>query len=192
MRDGIAPRPARLGDDFYRRDALVVAPDLLGKVVCRRDDAGVIRRGRIVEAEVYRGEEDTACHARFGRTKRAEVLYLAGGVAYVYLCYGIHRMLNVVTGPGEMPQAVLIRALAPANHCGQTPMAQPPSMVGPGRLTKALGITLDDNRADLRTSSRLWIEDDGNGPENIMTSPRIGIGYASAQDQARLWRFTVS
>ena len=168
--------------DFFRRDALVVAPELLGKVLCCRGEDGVVRRGRISECEAYRGEDDTACHARFGRTKRSEVLYMPGGHAYVYLCYGIHHLMNVVTGPEDMPQAVLLRALVPV---GDTT-----NMTGPGRLTKALGITVADNRLDLCTSNRLWIEDDGFTPEKINTSPRIGIGYATPDDQALPWRFT--
>ena len=167
---------ARLGDDFYRRDVLDVAPGLLGKLLCCRDADGAVRRGRIAEVEAYRGEDDTACHARFGRTKRSEVLYLAGGHAYVYLCYGIHHLLNVVTGAEDVPQAVLIRGLA--------------GVAGPGRLTKTLGVTLADNRLDLRTSERLWLEDDGCPAAEIHATPRIGIGYASAEDQARPWRFT--
>jgi len=132
-------------------------------------------RGRINEVEAYRGEEDTACHARAGRTKRTEVLYMAGGHAYVYLCYGIHCLLNVVTGEEGDPQAVLIRGLA--------------EVPGPGRLTKAFGITLDENRLDLIASPALWLEDDGSAPR-IHASKRIGIGYATQEDQDRLWRFT--
>ncbi len=165
----------RLGDDFYSRGVLEVAPALLGMVVCCRDADGAVRRGRIAEVEAYRGEEDSACHSRFGRTKRTEALYLAGGHAYVYLCYGIHVMLNVVTGAVDEPQAALIRGLVDVS--------------GPGRLTKALGVSLDDNRLDLRTSDRLWLEDDGFEPAGVETSSRIGIGYASPQDQARPWRF---
>ena len=166
---------ARMGYDFYRQDVLDVAPALLGKVICRSIGDGV-RRGRITEVEAYRGEEDTACHARAGKTRRTVTLYLAGGHTYVYLCYGIHHMLNVVTGPAERPQAALIRGLE--------------GIPGPGRLTRALGITTDDNAVDLVTSPRLWIEDDGYIPATIETSPRIGIGYASEDDRRRLWRFT--
>jgi len=164
----------RLGSDFYTRDVLVVAPELLGKTLCRRVGETTLT-GRITEVEAYRGEEDTACHARVGRTKRTEVLYMAGGHAYVYLCYGIHCLLNVVTGKQGDPQAVLIRGLADVS--------------GPGRLTKAFGITLEDNRLDLVTSSTLWLEDEGFVPQ-VSTSRRIGIGYATQEDQARLWRFT--
>ena len=165
----------RLGSDFYTRDVLCVAPELIGKVLCRRLGERVLR-GQICEVEAYRGEEDTACHARVGRTKRTEVLYMAGGHAYVYLCYGIHHLLNVVTGEEGDPQAVLIRGLAEVS--------------GPGRLTRAFGITLEENRMDLTTSQELWLEDGGFSP-TIEASRRIGIGYATQEDQARLWRFTV-
>jgi len=164
----------RLGHDFYTRDVLQVAPDLVGMVLCRTLGP-MTMRARISEVEAYRGEEDTACHARAGRTTRTEVLYMGGGHAYVYLCYGIHHLLNVVTGEEGAPQAVLIRGLAEVS--------------GPGRLTKALGITLAENRMDLTVSETLWIEDDGCTPQ-IQTSPRIGIAYATAEDQARLWRFS--
>jgi len=168
-------RAERLGVDFYRRDVLDVAPALLGKVLCRQLGTE-IHRGRITEVEAYRGEEDTACHARAGKTRRTITLYLPGGHTYVYLCYGIHHLLNIVTGAQEQPQAALIRGLA--------------GLPGPGRLTKALGITTDDNALDLVTSPHLWLEDAHFIPKHIQTSPRIGIGYASEDDQRRLWRFT--
>jgi len=167
----------RLGLDFYRRDVLEVAPRLLGLWLCHRVGPD-IRRGRITEVEAYRGQSDTACHARVGRTKRTEVLYLGGGHAYVYLCYGLHHLVNVVTGPPDQPQAALIRGIE--GHAG------------PGRLTKALDITLDNNREDLTTSPDLWLEDDGRRPARIDAGRRVGIGYASAADQARLWRWYVA
>jgi len=166
----------RLEGDFYAQDVLDAAPALLGKVICRAGASGVIRRGRITEVEVYRGEADTACHARVGRTRRTSVLYRPGGYAYVYLCYGIHHLFNIVTGPVDQPQAALIRGIEGA--------------VGPGRTTAALGITTADNDTDLRTAADLWLEDDGTRPVRIAASPRVGIGYASPEDQARLWRFT--
>jgi len=166
----------RLTSAFYQCDVLDVAPNLLGKLLCYVDGSEV-RRGRITEVEAYRGETDTACHAHAGRTKRTEVLYLGGGHAYVYLCYGIHHLFNVVTGPEGQPQAALIRGIE--------------GFPGPGRLTKALDITLDNNRTDLTISPNLWLEDDGYRPPALKTSPRIGIAYASEEDQARLWRWYV-
>jgi len=165
----------RLPNDFYAQDVLDAAPALLGKLLCRRISADEVLRLRITETEAYRGAEDTACHARAGKTKRTAVMFGPGGVAYVYLCYGIHSLLNVITGPEGEPQAVLIRGVE--GH------------PGPGRLTKALQIDRGLNGHDMRGSNALWIEDDGFVPARILAAPRVGIGYASEVDQKRLWRF---
>ena len=130
-------------------------------------------RLRIAETEAYCGEQDTACHAHKGRTNRTEVLYGKAGTIYVYLCYGIHWLLNVVTGEEEQPEAVLIRACIDA--------------MGPGKTTKALGITGTLNRQSI-TGNELWIEDDGYVCD-VITHKRVGIGYASIEDQNKLWRF---
>ena len=159
----------RLDQDFFRRDCPEVARDLVGKVLVHRGNTL-----RISETECYCGENDTACHASKGRTKRTEVMYLSAGTVYVYLCYGMHWMLNIVTGEENQPEAVLIRACAEAN--------------GPGKLTKALGITGDLNRSSVVTSEALWIGDDGFRCDTE-TDKRVGIGYASQEDQDRLWRF---
>lgn len=159
----------RLSYEFYHRPCDVVARELVGKVIV----CGDIRL-RISETEVYWGENDTACHASKGRTKRTEVLYARAGTIYVYLCYGIHWLINIVTGEENDPQAVLIRA------CVEAP--------GPGKLTKALGITGKYNRQSILETQDLWIGDDGFSCETE-TAPRVGIGYASPEDQARLWRF---
>ncbi len=159
----------RLGEDFFRRACPEVAKDLVGKVLIFRENTL-----RISETEVYCGEEDTACHASKGRTKRTEVMYEEAGTVYVYLCYGMHWMLNLVTGEAGHPEAVLIRACLEAN--------------GPGKLTKRLGITGAENRSSVLTSEHLWIGDDGFHCE-IETNKRVGIGYASQEDQNRLWRF---
>lgn len=132
------------------------------------------KRFRISETEAYCGEADTACHAHKGRTPRTEVLYADAGTLYIYLCYGIHWLLNIVTGEPGQPEAVLIRA------CLEAP--------GPGKLTKALGITGTLNRESAVSSPELWIEDDGFSCE-VETAKRVGIGYASQEDQDRLWRF---
>ena len=163
----------RLKYDFYHRPCLDVARDLVGKWLVRRLPSGEILRLRISETEAYCGEADTACHAHKGRTKRTEVLYADAATIYIYLCYGVHWLLNVVTGDAEDPQAVLIRA------CVDAP--------GPGRLTKALSITGELNRGSI-CGDELWIEDDGM-PCNVVTDKRVGIGYASQEDQGRLWRF---
>lgn len=160
---------ARLNYDFYHRPCLEVARDLVGKVLVVNGN-----RLRISETEAYCGESDTACHAHKGRTQRTEVLYAQAGTVYVYLCYGIHWLLNIVTGEKEQPEAVLIRA------CLEAP--------GPGRLTKALGITGRFNRDSVVDSAELWIEDDGFSCQ-VVTDKRVGIGYASQEDQDRPWRF---
>src|SRR6185436_14549062 len=134
-----------VGREFYDRNAVRVAPALLGCILARRRRGGWIA-GRIVETEAYVGEHDLACHARAGRTARTEVMYGEPGHAYVYLIYGIHQMLNCVCGPGSDANAVLVRAAEPV------PDSAPwlhSSARGPGNLCKAFGIRLDDNRADL-------------------------------------------
>ena len=163
----------RLKADFYRRGALNVAPELLGKWLCKQTEDGIMRV-QITETEAYVGEDDSACHASRGRTPRNEVMYSAGGVAYVYLCYGIHHLLNIVTGEKEFPEGVMIRAVEGAN--------------GPGKLTRMLGICRELNREDVVQSQVLWIEDDG-GVYGYSTAPRVGIDYARPEDRDRLWRF---
>lgn len=159
----------RLTYDFFHRPCEAVARDLVGKLLHCNDNVL-----RISETEVYCGEGDTACHASKGRTKRTEVMYLEAGTAYIYLCYGMHWMLNIVTGEKDHPEAVLIRA------CTEAP--------GPGRLTKQLGITGTLNRDNVVISDTLWLEDDGFSC-SIETGKRVGIGYATQEDQDRLWRF---
>ncbi len=164
----------RLKKEFYKKDALEVAPLLLGKLLVRRLDSGEIIKKRIVETEAYVGEEDSACHARAGKTKRTEVLYEEGGVLYVYLCYGIHSLLNVVTGEIDKPQAVLIRGLE--------------GFIGPGKLTKAMNIDLRFNKTELTSSDEIWIEDDGLITD-YYTTKRGGIDYASEPYRSIEWRF---
>jgi len=162
----------RLSNEIYTLSALQLAPYLLGKHLCRRLGDKIIRLP-ITETEAYCGETDTACHAHRGKTPRNAVMYEPGGIAYIYLCYGIHNLLNVVAASEGEPEAVLIRGVE--------------GISGPGRVTKALEIGLDLNREDYRASNLLWLED---GAEvEFVTTPRIGIGSASEEDQARLWRF---
>lgn len=159
----------RLPYEFYHRPCLEVARDLVGKVLVHNE-----QRLRISETESYCGENDTACHAHKGRTKRTEVLYADAGTIYVYLCYGVHWLLNIITGDVDDPQGVLIRACVDAE--------------GPGKLTKKLGISGSLNRKSAVTSDELWIEDDGFRCD-IELDKRVGIGYASQEDQDKLWRF---
>ena len=158
---------------YFYAPATELAPLLLGKILCREVDGEVIRR-RILETECYFGKEDSACHAHKGRTNRTDVMYGKGGRAYVYLCYGIHNMLNFTTGPKEHPEAVLIRGVEGA--------------MGPGRLTKLMKIDRSLNKAILIPESGLWIEDDGIVLD-FFTAKRVGIDYAKEIDREKPWRF---
>ena len=162
-----------LTPEFFNRDALEVAPKLVGKLIVREIDGERVEL-RISEVEVYRGEDDTACHAHKGRTKRTEVMYGEAGRYYVYLCYGMHYLLNIVTGNVDEPQAILIRATVEAD--------------GPGKLTKKLQIDKELNGAKAEKESNLWFEDDGK-KFNYYKDKRVGIAYASKRDQNRLWRY---
>ena len=163
-----------LGKDYFAKDAKALAPDLVGKLLCRRTDEGVIK-ARITETECYFGEEDTACHAHKGKTERTKPMYESGGITYVYLCYGIHSLLNIVTGEKNHPEAVLIRGVDRA--------------CGPGKLTKLLKISVKDNFLPLSEESGIWIEDDGIKKPKLERTSRIGIDYASKRDRERKWRF---
>ena len=164
----------RLGSGFFSRDALDVAPELLGKALVRSYPDGSERRLLITETEVYRGEEDTACHAHRGRTKRTEMLYRGGGAVYVYLCYGMHWLMNVITGEREQPQGVLLRAGAVHN--------------GPAKLTKYLQVDKQFNGDSFLTCPELWIADDGFRPA-LRTDVRVGIDYAGAYWKNMPWRW---
>jgi len=182
--------PARLSRTFFSRPTLDVTADLIGKVLVDQTRAG-LAAGMIVEAEAYIGEDDPACHAAPGRTRRNEPLYGPPGVAYVYLNYGMHHLVNAVTEAKGAPAAVLIRALAPLDgiplmlkrRVNGKPIHEAELCRGPGNLTKALGITLKENRLDL-TSSRLWIEDRGLEPGRLSWGTRIGI----TRGAERPWR----
>ena len=165
-----------LGREYFAKSAIELAPDLLGKLLCRRVGDHTVRV-RITETECYFGEEDSACHAHRGKTPRTEVMYHEGGETYVYLCYGIHSLLNIVTGPEGHPEAVLIRGVE-----GQK---------GPGRVTKSLSITVQDNRLQLSPENGIWLEDDGARPPRFACGPRVGIDYALPKDRERPWRYTV-
>ena len=164
----------KLEKNAYSMRATELAPYLLGKLLCRRTEGGVIK-ARICETECYFGEDDTACHAHKGKTQRTKTLYAEGGIAYVYLCYGIHSLLNVVSGERDFPEAVLIRGVEGAS--------------GPGRVTKYMQIDRSFNETSFTDSSELWIEDDGYSCEKIKLERRVGIDYASPDDRERKWRF---
>ena len=188
---------AVLPRSFYNRPTLTVAKELLGKVLVHRTSGG-LASGMIVETEAYIGETDPACHAAPGPTKRNEPLYGPPGIAYVYLNYGIHYLVNAVTEAEGQPAAVLIRALQPVD--GIAVMTRRRSRAGgaideadlcrgPGKLTKALGITIAENRLDLCAlpPSNLYIEERGFAIRKVAQGPRIGIRVAVE----RPWRFWV-
>lgn len=163
----------KIAKDFYTKRAIELAPLLLGKLLCRNVN-GTILKYRITETECYYGEEDTACHAHKGKSERTKIMYEQGGLAYVYLCYGIHNLLNVVTGNKNFPEAVLIRGVE--------------GYQGPGKLTKAMQIDRSLNGEDFVTSNRLWLEEDGFSG-SFSTGKRVGIDYATEEYREKPWRF---
>ena len=185
----------KLRQSFFARDTVTVARALLGRRLVRSLN-GERLSGIISETEAYVGEQDTACHASRGCTPRTRVMYGPPGHYYVYLIYGMYHMLNIVTaGEGE-PEAVLVRALMPeegvermqANRKG-APLRQ--LVNGPGKLCQALAIDRSLNGLSVE-SNELWLEEGIEvSLEQIATSPRVGIGYASEEDQRRHWRFHV-
>ena len=188
----------KLRKDFYqRKDVLVIARELLGKLLVT-DLEGEHCAGRIVEVEAYNGIVDKASHAWGGRrTARTEVMYAPGGVAYVYLCYGIHHLFNVVTNAGDIPHAVLIRALEPLQGIDfmlkRMGKKKPDHRLtrGPGNVAKAMGITTAMTGVSLH-SKDIFIADDGYriAETAIMAGPRIGVDYAG-EDAFLPYRFYI-
>jgi DNA-3-methyladenine glycosylase len=185
----------RLPLSFYlRKDVVLIAKALLGKVLVTNWN-NEITSGRIVETEAYAGEIDKASHAYKGRTKRTEVIYKQGGTAYVYLCYGIHQMFNIVTNENDVPHAILIRAVEPLEginimlqRTGKK-TADATLTRGPGNVGKAFGFHTSQCGVSL-VSDELFITDDGYRIKEsaIATSPRIGVDYAG-DHAAWLYRF---
>ncbi len=165
-----------LDAEFFDRDCLVVAPDLIGKILVHTLPDGTELRERITETEAYRGEEDKACHASKGRTGRSEMLYRESGTIYVYLCYGVNYLMNIVTGEKDHPQGVLFRAGAVHN--------------GPGRLTKYLQITKALNGQCIVKNPEIRIEDDGRF-FTWHTETRVGIDYAGEIWKQKPWRWVM-
>ncbi|HDI74203.1 MAG TPA: DNA-3-methyladenine glycosylase [Candidatus Korarchaeota archaeon] len=184
----------KLGRSFYERDAITVAKELLGKLLVHNSEEGRTS-GIIVETEAYMGITDKASHSYGGRrTKRTSTLYGKPGTAYIYLIYGIHSLLNVVTGPEGVPMAVLIRALEPREGIELMKARRGIDDVkrlckGPGSLTKAMGIGIKLNGIDM-TGDILFIEDIGYGPVDIVQTTRIGVEYAE-EDALKPWRFYI-
>ena len=168
---------SQLPPESFARPTLPVARDLLGCRLCRSLD-GEVLRPRITETEAYDGPDDRASHARRGPTPRSAVMFGPPGIWYLYLCYGIHWLLNIVTGPPTYPAAVLIRGTE--------------TVTGPGRLTKALAIDGDFNHRPASPESDLWIESgDPLDPSRVTASPRIGVAYAGPDWSQRPYRFQV-
>ncbi|SEL75465.1 DNA-3-methyladenine glycosylase [Chitinophaga rupis] len=186
----------KLGYDFYNReDVLTIAQELLGKVLVTKFN-GAVTSGRIVETEAYQGVTDRASHAYGGRrTNRTEIMFGKAGTAYVYLCYGIHHLFNVVTNKENTPHAILIRAIAPLNgiphmlaRTGRT-KADYTLGKGPGNVSKALGINTQHTGTSL-TGKELYIADDDFivSPSAIGITKRIGVDYAG-EDALLPYRF---
>ncbi|MFQ5448548.1 MAG: DNA-3-methyladenine glycosylase [Saprospiraceae bacterium] len=195
-----AIRMQKLPPAFYTRtDVVQIAKELLGKFLVTDFD-GQITAGKIVETEAYRAPEDKASHAwNNRRTRRTEVMFREGGVAYVYLCYGVHHLFNVVTGMEGMAHAVLVRAVEPADNVAlmlqRRNMTKPRRQLtaGPGVLTKALGILTEHSGLSLTVpDSPIWIEDRGveMPSAEILAGPRVGVDYAGECAQWE-WRFRV-
>ena len=167
----------RFDREFYSRDVLEVAPQLLGQHLVKVASDGTRSSYVITETEAYRGGEDLACHASKGRTPRTEVMFGEGGHLYMYLIYGMYWMMNVVCGPEDVPQAVLFRGLQEVS--------------GPGRLTRLLGVDRGFYGEDLVRSDRIWIEEIGSSPA-YSTGPRVGIDYAGEPWKDMPWRFLMN
>jgi DNA-3-methyladenine glycosylase len=177
-----AGRARRLTASFYRRPALEVARDLLGRTLCRRLSDGTVLRGRLVEVEAYDGPRDRASHAFRGRTERNRWMFEAGGLAYVYLVYGMHHCLNIVTGDAGDPTAVLLRAAEPPDGS---------SASGPGRLTRTFRVdrTLDGSSF---LDGPLWLEaGEPVADRRVRRTPRIGVEYAGTSAALR-YRFIIA
>lgn len=163
---------------MFEQDALSVAKNVLGKIIVRKTESGEILKGRITEIEIYK-QDDSACHAFKGKTKRNAPMFESGGTIYVYLCYGLFNLLNIVCNVEDIPQALLIRGID--------------DVFGSGRVSKLLKIDKSLNNENLLTSDKIWLEDDGYilSANKIQKNKRVGIAYAKPIDQDRLWRWRI-
>jgi len=189
---------SKLSADFYKRDdVLLISNELLGKVLCTNFH-GKLTSGIIVETEAYAGVTDKASHAYGGkRTKRTKTMYASGGNAYIYLCYGIHHLFNIVTNKENFPHAVLIRAIQPRDGIDIILQRRKKKKVdrsltaGPGSLTRALGITVKYSGISL-IENLIWLEDQNIQikKQDILASTRVGVQYAG-KDANNPWRFRI-
>lgn len=192
----------RLPRDFFTRDGITVAKDLLGKILVHETPLGTIR-GIITEVESYMGEEDKGSHTYGGRrTNRTEPMYHIGGTSYVYLIYGMYSCMNIAAMTEGIPQAVLLRSVVPADEESKALMIKLRSTKnkgsvenhladGPGKLCIAMGITREDNNIDMVESDTFYVTEGIRVlPEEVFSGKRIGIDYAEeAADY--LWRFWI-
>jgi DNA-3-methyladenine glycosylase len=189
--------------DFYLRDDVVaIARELIGKLIVTRID-GIFTSGIILETEAYEGVTDRASHAYAGRrSARTEIMYKSGGTAYVYLCYGVHSLFNIVTNHEDIPHAVLIRGIIPVDGIPYMLKRTGKKEIdlnfsnGPGKVSKALGIHYSHTGLSLlqiaakESQPGIWLEDSGykTNPAKIKNTPRIGVGYAG-EDAKLHYRF---
>lgn len=181
-----------LQPEFFQRSTLEVARELIGKYLVLENDKEKISL-MITEVEAYDGPNDLANHASKGRTKRTEVMFEAGGVWYVYLCYGMYWMLNIVTGPKDYPAAVLIRGACPNAEGGRV------EINGPGKLTKYFKINKSFNNQPANKKTGLYLTENPNMKSltphisrQIKATPRIGVAYAGPVWSKKKWRFYLS
>lgn len=189
----------KLQREFYLGNNVVqIAQDLLGKTLCTQID-GIYTSSKIVETEAYCWENDKACHAHLQRrTNRTKIMFGKGGFAYVYLCYGIHSLFNIVTNREEFADVVLVRAVEPLEGIEHMMARRGIEKLkynltaGPGVMTKALGITTKHYGTDL-LGNKLWLEDNNEriSSANVIASPRVGIDYAE-EDALLPWRFRIA
>lgn len=190
--------PPQLQEDFYARDTVVVARELIGKTLVRLEGQNEIK-GIIIETEAYRGEEDLACHCRVGKTPRTEIMYGPAGRAYIYLIYGLYWLLNFVTETPGSPGAVLIRAIVPregreliASRRGQQPERNWTN--GPGKLSQALSIDGSQNGTKIfGNDAVIYVEDRFEiDPGLILAGPRVGLDSVPEPWRSIPWRFMVN
>ncbi len=182
---------------YLQEDVVETSKALLGKILYSNIN-GQLSSGMITETEAYKAPEDRASHAFGGkRTKRTEVFFEKGGISYVYLCYGIHHLFNVITNKKNIPHAILIRAIEPIEGIKymlerrNKIIVSPPLTCGPGSMSQAMGFTMAHNKIDLQ-GNEIWIEDNGIllSEKEIVKGPRIGVDYAG--DYASMpWRFGI-
>lgn len=180
-----------LEEEFFNRNTLKVAKELLGKILCVKK-GGEILSGIVAETEAYRGEDDLANHASKGRTKRTETMYMKAGTIYVYLVYGMHFCLNIVTEKENYPSAVLIRGILPIIEINTEMKTKQKPIIGPGRTSRYFGIDKSFNGLNI-SSNKIWLEDWGIKvpKKDITASKRVGVDYAK-HCKDYLWRFGIS